>query len=368
MKLSRELEALAARGLLQERAPLAPLTTLGVGGAARFLVTVDDEPTLREALHWARLERMPVALLGGGSNAIVKDEGFEGVVIALRTRGIERTRAVDGTVHVTAAAGEPWDDFVARCVAEDLAGVECLSGIPGLVGATPIQNVGAYGQEVSGTIASVRVLDRSTLQTRVLEASECGFAYRDSALKRAPDRFVVLAVTFALAKGGAPVVRYKELNDALSMLAGKRGAPSLKLVRDTVIGMRRSKSMVVDPNDENRRSAGSFFLNPIVRTRAADALAAQLFDEGVIKDPRELPRYAAAPGYTKLPAGWLIERAGFKKGERRGAVAISTKHSLSLVCHDGATARALLAFASEISTGVRQRFGIELVREPVVLG
>jgi UDP-N-acetylmuramate dehydrogenase len=362
------LEVLRGRGALQEDAPLAPYTTLGLGGAARYLVTAQDEPTLRDALSWAQRESMQVALLGGGSNIVAKDEGFDGLVIALRTRGIERARAAGGVVHVTAAAGESWDDFVASCVADDLAGLECLSGIPGLVGATPIQNVGAYGQEVSGTIASVRVLDRASLQVKVLDASECRFAYRDSALKRTPERYAVLAVTFALAKGGAPIVRYKELSDSLAMLAGKGKAPSLKLVRETVIGLRRSKSMVLDPSDENGRSAGSFFLNPIVRTRVVDALAAQLVDEGVIKEAAALPRFSAGAGFTKLPAAWLIERAGFQKGERRGAVSISTKHSLSLVCHEGATSEALLGFASEIGERVTQRFGIELVREPVVLG
>ncbi len=345
---------------------LAPLTTLGLGGPARHFVTADDDETLRDALVWARSEGLPVALLGGGSNIIAADAGFDGVVIALRMRGV--SRVVDAErVHVTAAAGEPWDELVERCVSEDLAGIECLSGIPGMVGATPLQNVGAYGQEVSSTIASVRVLERATLRERTLSNSECDFSYRYSALKRDPERYVVLAVTFTLHEHGAPAIRYQELAKALS---SHGAAPSLAETRRTVIALRRNKGMVFDPGapDENTRSAGSFFVNPIVTGDVADALTARLIAEGGIASAAGLPRYPANdPGHAKLAAAWLIEAAGFRKGERRGNVGISTKHALALVCHSGATASELLAFAHEIETRIRDRFGVQLEREPVLL-
>jgi UDP-N-acetylmuramate dehydrogenase len=347
---------------------LAPLTTLGLGGPARCFVDAVDDETLRDALGWARARALPVALIGGGSNVIVPDAGFPGLVIALRMRGVAMTN--DGErVHVTAAAGEPWDELVGRSVSEGLAGIECLSGIPGLVGATPIQNVGAYGQEVSSTIASVRVLERDTLTERVLTNAECDFSYRYSALKRQPGRYVVLGVSFALHKGGAPLLRYQELVNAF-IARGGSSAPSLDDVRASVIALRRAKSMVYDPAapDENTRSAGSFFLNPIVPALQADALAAQLLAEGRIATPSALPRYPTADAtLAKLAAAWLIEAAGFRKGERRGAVGISTKHSLALVCHAGATADELIAFSNEIEARVQARFGVRLEREPVLL-
>ena len=351
---------------LQSKVALAPLTTLGLGGAARHFVEAGDVDTLRDALRWAREQALSVALLGGGSNVVVDDAGFSGLVIALRMRGVAMSSQGD-RVHVTAAAGEAWDELVARCVADDLAGIECLSGIPGLVGATPIQNVGAYGQEVSSSVASVRVLDRDTLQERTLSNVECEFSYRYSALKRDPSRYAVLAVTFALHKHGAPALRYQELVNAF---ASRTAPPSLAEVRSTVIALRRNKSMVLDraQPDENTRSAGSFFLNPIVPVAQADALAARLVSEGLVATAAVLPRYPTSdPALTKLAAAWLIEAAGFRKGESRGAVGISTKHSLALVCHPGAAAAELLAFAAEIETRVRARFGVQLEREPVLL-
>jgi len=244
-----------------------------------------------------------------------------------------------------------------------------LSGIPGLVGATPIQNVGAYGQEVSSTVRSVRVLERATLQEHVLSRQACDFSYRYSALKRDPSRYVVLAVTYALREHGAPAVVYQELINALA--PRDSSTPSLAEVRQTVIALRRKKSMVFDPSapDENTRSAGSFFLNPIVPAVQADALAAKLLADGRIATTSALPRYPAAdPDQVKLAAAWLIEAAGFIKGERRGAVGISSTHSLALVCHTGATTADLLAFAHEIGARVDASFGIQLEREPVLFG
>lgn len=333
--------------------PLAPLTTLGLGGPARYLARVEDEKHLPDLLESAARRGERVAILGGGSNLVVSDAGFEGLVLAMRTRGVSTIRR-DERVLVTAAAGEPWDELVARTVLDQLAGLECLSGIPGLVGATPIQNVGAYGQEVADTIASVRALDRLTLEVVELSPADCAFAYRDSMLKRDPDRYVVLSVTFALTPGGAPTVRYGELEKAL---AGK--PRDVATVRESVLALRRAKSMVIDPDDPNHRSAGSFFTNPIVDAEVADALSAQ---------QPAMPRWALADGRVKLAAGWLIEQSGIHKGLRSGGVGISTKHALALVHHGGATTAELLALAEHVRESVRARFGVTLEREPVLWG
>ena len=247
--------------------PLAPLTTLGLGGPARHFVAAVDEEILVEALRWAHARRLPVLVLGGGSNLVVGDAGFDGLAIQIATRGL----GFDDAGGVTAAAGEPWDALVAAVVARDLAGLECLSGIPGLVGATPIQNVGAYGQEVAETIRAVRVIERGSWRVQELPPEACGFGYRDSAFKRDPDRFVVLGVTFGLRRGGAPTLRYRELSDAL----GTHERPTLAETRQTVIALRAAKSMVIREDDPNRRSVGSFFTNPIVSAADAAAVAAR---------------------------------------------------------------------------------------------
>lgn len=317
-----------------------------------------------EGLRFAKARSLNAAVLGGGSNVVVSDAGFDGLVIAMAQRGI--ALSVRGSVaQLEVAAGEAWDDFVAMTVERDLAGLECLSGIPGLVGATPIQNVGAYGQEVAQCIRSVRVLDRSTLQTRELDASECGFGYRDSAFKRNPERCVVLSVTFSLRLGGEPSIAYAELAQALQL---RRATPTLSEVRESVLALRRAKSMVIGPDDENRRSAGSFFTNPIVSPEAAERLFAQAVREGSVGRAEDVPRYPATGGQIKLAAGWLVERAGFAKGQRRGAVGISTRHALALVHHGGGSSAELLALARAVRDGVRAKFGVTLVPEPVLLG
>lgn len=337
---------------LQQGVPLAPSTTFELGGKAAFYLEAADARAIERALRWAEDRGIRVAILGGGSNLIVDDRGFDGLVLAIRNRGVWMRRAGD-LVLVNAAAGEPWDELVARTVADGLAGLECLSGIPGRVGATPIQNVGAYGQEVADTICAVRALDRKRGWPTVIPASRCGFRYRDSRFKsEEPERYVVLSVTFALRPGGAPTVRYAELERALE------GKPrDVRTVRETVIALRRAKSMVLDPDDPNRRSAGSFFTNPIVDAALADALSAR--HEG-------MPRWPQPDGRVKLAAGWLIERAGITKGMRRGNVGVSTKHALALVHHGGGTSAELLAFSEEIRDAVRVRFGVELQREPVL--
>ena len=327
-------------------APLAPLTTLRLGGPAKRLVSVATEAELVEAVGEAD---EPLLLLAGGSNLVLPDAGWPGVVVRIETRGIER----DGAV-LEVQAGEPWDDLVAATVEEGLAGFECLSGIPGSVGATPIQNVGAYGQEVAETVRSVRVLDRATGTIHELAPADCGFAYRSSALKRT-DRWVVLAVTFALRR--APTsqpLRYAELARALDLEPGAR-AP-LGEVREAVLALRRGKGMVLDPADPDTISAGSFFMNPILDPDTIAALR-----------PRP-PAFPQPDGRVKTSAAWLIERAGFAKGYARGRVAISSKHALALVNRGGASTAELLALAREIAAGVRDRFGVQLEPEPTIVG
>lgn len=343
--------------------PLAPRTTLGLGGAARSLVEARDEGTLVEALAWAEDAGLPVLVLGGGSNVVVADGGFDGLVIQVALRGVTPTVGAGG-VALRVAAGEPWDALVAQAVDEGWAGLECLSGIPGLAGATPIQNVGAYGQEVAEVITAVHVWDRRAGARRVLSPAECRFGYRDSALKRDPDGAVVLALDLALRPGGAPTLRYAELAQAFEGAA----TPSLRQVRDRVLSLRRSKSMVVDPADPDSRSAGSFFTNPVVEAAVADAVVEQALREGLVARAAAVPRYPADGGRVKLAAAWLIEAAGFRKGQRRGAVGISSRHALALVHHGGGRTQELLGLAEEIRAGVRARFGVELRLEPVVVG
>ena len=348
---------------LHHDVPLAPRTTFGLGGRARYLVEATDEIILVHALRWAAAEDLPVLVLGGGSNLVVSDEGWDGLVVHMALRGIDTFRTA-GRLVVRVAAGEPWDDVVARAVDEGWAGLECLSGIPGSAGATPIQNVGAYGQEVAEVISAVHVWDRRAGQRRVLAPQECRFGYRDSAFKHDPDGAVVLAVDLALRPGGAPTLRYAELARALAGAA----TPSLSEVREHVLALRRSKSMVIDEADDNRRSAGSFFTNPIVDAGVAAALVEQAVRQGLAASAAAVPRFPAPDGRVKLAAAWLIEAAGFRKGERRGAVGISSRHSLALVHHGGGSTRELLALAEEIRERVRARFGVELQREPVLVG
>jgi UDP-N-acetylmuramate dehydrogenase len=346
-----------------ENVPLAPLTTLELGGPARFFAEVSDEASLLEAVDLGVRRGLPLFVLGGGSNLVVADGGFPGLVIRLTSRGVS-FRPVGDVVLCEAAAGEPWDAVVAAAVERGLAGLECLSGIPGSAGATPIQNVGAYGQEVSDTVNTVRALDRRSGALVDLPPEACAFAYRDSAFKRNPQDHVVLRVSYGLRPGGPPAVRYAELQTAMAA----QTAPDLASVRVAVLALRRRKSMVIDAADPNRRSVGSFFTNPIVPTAAADALGERAVADGLISTPAELPRFPATSGQVKLAAAWLIERAGFARGIRRGPVGISTAHSLALVHHGGGRTADLLALAREVRAGVEARFGLRLVPEPVIVG
>lgn len=342
---------------------LSTRTTLELGGAARAYAVARSEADVIDALEWARQQSMPVAILSGGSNLVVSDAGFDGLVIDLRSRGVAQRQTEDG-VDLTAQAGEPWDTLVEFVVSIGLSGVECLSGIPGRVGATPIQNVGAYGQEVASVVKYVRVLEPSTGLVHELDAPDCGFAYRHSRFKEEPSRFIVLAVTISLSREAPEPPRYAELQRALADV----DTPSLRQVRQTVLTLRRAKSMVLDANDPNRRSVGSFFTNPIVADSDLPAVLEGALALGVAKDMTDIPTYPATSGHTKLAAGWLIERAGFSKGLRRGAVGISSRHALGLVHHGGGTTQQLVELAREIQAGVQQRFGVMLRPEPVFLG
>jgi UDP-N-acetylmuramate dehydrogenase len=351
---------------IREQFPLAPLSTLGVGGPARYYARVTSEDEVREAVAWARARDLPLFVLGGGSNIVLSDEGHPGLVLHLATRGLT-SKPVGDTVELTAEAGEPWDDLVAAAVTQGWAGVECLSGIPGLVGATPIQNVGAYGQEVGETVSSVEALDLQTGRVERLTSAQCGFAYRDSRFKSADKgRFIVLRVTYALRPGGPPAVRYAEL--ARSLEERSLGAPSLAQVRETVIGLRRRKSMVLDPGDPNARSVGSFFTNPIVPAAVADDLESALRRDGVLREGEHPPRFPAGEGRVKLSAAWLIERSGLAKGYQRGKVGLSSRHTLAIVNRGGAAAADVVALAREVRARVHDRFGVTLVPEPVFVG
>ncbi|MEI5675390.1 MULTISPECIES: UDP-N-acetylmuramate dehydrogenase [unclassified Nocardioides] len=335
---------------------LADHTTLRVGGAAGSYVRAATEDELTEAVTAAEMAGEPVLVLGGGSNLLVADEGFPGTVVEVATTGLELDVEDDdptcGGVLATVAAGETWDDLVALAVERGWVGVEALSGIPGSVGATPIQNVGAYGQEVAQTIASVRVWDRRLRGVRTFAAADCGFGYRHSRFKADPGRHVVLSVTFQLRQGtlGAPVA-YAELARTLGVEVGAR-AP-LADVRAAVLGLRRGKGMVLDPADHDTWSAGSFFTNPVVGAGAV---------------PEGAPAWPQPDGSVKTSAAWLIDHAGFAKGYGEGPARLSTKHPLALTNRGSASADDLLALAREVRDGVEERFGIRLVNEPVLVG
>jgi UDP-N-acetylmuramate dehydrogenase len=348
------MSALAVR----ERVPLAPFTTLGVGGAARWFVEAPDEAAARAAHAWARERGVPLRVLGGGSNLVVSDGGVEALVVRVALQGLT-TREVGGALELTAAAGEPWDGVVRAAVDRGWAGLECLSGIPGLVGATPIQNVGAYGQEVSDSVVAVRALDTSIGEIVSVPAADCGFAYRDSVFKRqAPGRWIVLAVTYRLRPHGRPTLTYADV--ARHLAERSMTHPTLADVRTAVLAIRRTKSMVLDdPGDPNRRSCGSFFLNPILGPADAERVLARAGDPA-------MPRWPQPDGRVKLSAAWLIERAGFARGARAGVVGLSTHHTLAIVAHDGARAADVLAYARRVQDRVAERFGVTLTLEPVV--
>ncbi len=342
---------------IEENLPLAPLTTLGVGGPARYFAAVATLDDLREALAFARARALPWFVLGGGSNMVIADSGFGGLIVHVALRGCERRRENSKELF-TVAAGENWDAFVAQTVDANCAGVECMSGIPGTAGATPVQNVGAYGQEVADTIAEVQVLDTRSGDVRSFCNPACEFAYRTSIFNTTqPGRYVVLAVTFALEPGGAPGISYADLQKYFAA----RAAPTLAEVRQAVREIRASKAMLLVAGDDDCHSAGSFFKNPVL----SDDQFAQLSERAT---PDAIPHWRAANGEIKVSAAWLVEHAGFCKGYSRGAVAISRKHALAIVNRGGAKAADVVALKDAVEAAVRSRFGLDLHPEPVLLG
>jgi UDP-N-acetylmuramate dehydrogenase len=346
---------------VREDVELAALCTLGVGGRARAYVEARSIEETRAALRLARDRGLPLLVLGGGSNLVIGDLGFDGLVLHVALRGRELTRGEDGTVDLVAGAGEEWDPLVAFAVENGLAGIECLSGIPGRVGATPIQNVGAYGQEVRETIVALSALDVHTGELVTFTNEECRFGYRDSRFKREDrGRYVVTSVTFRLREGGAPAIRYADLEKKLAASGVEN--PTLADARRAVLEVRRSKSMVIDPDDENRRSVGSFFMNPVVSEEEWRGLEPRL--RAAVPPDTRVPAWPGPAG-VKLSAAWLIENAGLHKGLRRNGVGISTRHTLALVNCGGAKAADVAALAAEIRARVRDRFGVTLQPEPV---
>jgi UDP-N-acetylmuramate dehydrogenase len=339
----------------RQHVPLAPFTTFEIGGPAAWFAEATTESDIEAAVDFATERKLRLVVLGGGSNVLVSDAGFDGLVLHIALRGIDHSGSV-----LSAAAGEDWDALVARSVAADLAGIECLSGIPGTVGGTPVQNVGAYGQEVSRTIRTVRVFDRVTRQWADLGNADCGFAYRRSRFNQGPDRdrFIVSRVTYVLEQNVPASVTYTDLKHYFK----SQGivAPCLQQVREAVLCIRLGKGMVVTPDHPERRSAGSFFKNPVVPVSKLRHIA----DAAGLPEA-EVPRYPAGAGAVKLPAAWLLERAGFVKGYRQGAAAVSTRHTLALTNQGGATAAEITALRDNIQTRVGELFGISLEPEPV---
>jgi len=345
---------------IEENFPLAEMTTFKVGGAAKLFVRVESENELFQALEMASKSDHEVFILGGGSNILVSDEGFEGVVIHIDLKGATVAESNNGRVIVTAAAGEDWDEFVGFCVEQNLAGLECLSGIPGLVGGTPIQNVGAYGQEVSESIVSVKAFDRLSKTVKTLQNEDCGFEYRKSIFNTTEkDRYVVLEVQYSLAKNGAPKIVYGDLK---ATFEGRE--PSLIETRRAVCEIRESKGMLVRQGGLDAQSAGSFFKNPIVSREKLTDLELKMRQKDIVN----VPHYSIDDNTVKIPAAWLIEQAGFQKGFTKGNAGLSTKHTLALTNRGNSTAEEILNLKNEIQQKVFGEFGIELNPEPNLIG
>lgn len=371
------------------------MTTLKIGGPARYFLKAETEQQVLEGFDFAEKNDLKVFVLGGGSNVLISDRGFYGLVLQVALKGIaanadrgmrneeirdgttklhEETRnktetrnphsAIRNPQSITVQAGEDWDPIVGYCVNQNLAGIECLSGIPGFVGGTPVQNVGAYGQEVSETVVSVRVYDRKFKGIRELTNAECGFTYRTSIFNSVErDRYVVLAVTYELVRNGEPKLVYRDLQNYFA----ERGAGpdvTLKQTRDAVLEIRRAKSMVIDEGDPNAQSAGSFFKNPIVSGERFAEIANIAADLAV----GDVPSFTVDDASVKIPAAWLIERSGFHKGYRLGNAGISTKHSLAIVNIGNATAAEIVDLKNTIQSGVKEKFGIDLTPEPIFIG
>lgn len=342
---------------VRENVPLAPLTTLGVGGPARFFFEAASTEQVRAAVEWSRERKLALFVLGGGSNLLISDSGFPGLVLKVALRGV-----TERSGQYIVGAGEPWDNFVERAVKDDRAGIECLSGIPGTVGGTPVQNVGAYGQEVSETIMEVKALDLANVSSCTFSNDDCEFSYRQSRFNtRQRGRWIITEVAFALRPSGAPKLAYRDLKEYLA--SRDIASPSLQQTRDAVREIRRGKAMLIVPGDDDARSAGSFFKNPVLAPAEYQRLLETAAQRG-----EKVPSYPAEGQSFKVPAAWLVEHAGFTKGFTRGAVGISRKHALAIVNRGGATAADVVALKNEIQQRVRDTFGIELHPEPVMVG
>ena len=361
---------------IEENVPLAPLTTLQVGGAARFVAELRREDEAQEAMQFAKRRELPLFVLGGGSNLVVADSGWPGLVLKIAIGGIANPTTNDTTgnaVLFSVGAGVNWDDFVAQAVAQNCAGVECLSGIPGSVGGTPVQNVGAYGQEVADTIESVRAFDLKEDRIVVLPKPACGFRYRASIFNSTErGRYVILRVNYRLHRGGAPSLKYADLQRHFAgrvqesfseRPAEKKPPPSLAETRAAVREIRRSKGMLIVPGDEDCRSAGSFFKNPVLSEAQFQELAARAASKAL-----EIPSYPALDAQKKVSAAWLVEHAGFSKGYAAGAAGISNKHALALINRGNAKASDIVELKDKIQRGVQEAWGILLEPEPVFVG
>jgi UDP-N-acetylmuramate dehydrogenase len=345
--------------LIRENVPLAPLTTLQVGGPARYFAEATSAQDVIEAVNYASTRTLPFFVLGGGSNLVIADSGWPGLVLKVAIPGID-SGSESGRRVFEVGAGETWDDFVSTAVAQDCAGVECLSGIPGSVGGTPVQNVGAYGQEVSETIDSVLALDLRDRQVRELCAEACGFAYRSSIFNTTQrGRHIILRVTFALTPGGAPRIAYADLQ---KHFAGQ-STPTLAQTREAVRAIRLSKAMLIVPGDDDCRSAGSFFKNPVLSAAQFAEVTARAAENNLA-----IPSYPAAGQARKISAAWLVEHSGFRKGWGTGAAGISRKHALAIVNRGSATAADIVALKDGIQSQVHRQWGILLEPEPVLVG
>jgi UDP-N-acetylmuramate dehydrogenase len=345
---------------IQENIALAPLTTLKVGGRARYFACAGSVEDVQAAVNFAESKNLPLFVLGGGSNVLISDEGWRGLVLQIGILGIDHTHERQ-TIRLIVGAGEDWDSFVAFCVTRHLAGVECLSGIPGSAGATPVQNVGAYGQEVSQIIASVLVFDLSSKEVREMDAADCEFGYRSSIFNtRERGRHIILRVTYELRAGGTPNLHYAELQ---KYFAGRHEAPTLAEVRKAVLEIRARKGMLITPGDPDSRSAGSFFKNPVLTTSQFEDALRRAQERNL-----QMPSYPASSQQRKISAAWLVENSGFCKGYIKGQAGISTKHALALINRGEATAAEIAALRDEIQEGVRKQWDITLEPEPVPVG
>lgn len=348
---------------LEENIPLAPLTTFRLGGPARFFAEVTSPSDVTEAVAFARTRKLPLFILGGGSNLVVSDSGWPGLVLKIATSGIERRPGHndEGYVLFDVGAGESWDRFVSHAVMAQCAGVECLTGIPGSVGGTPVQNVGAYGQEVSETIESVEVFDLHDGQVRELCREACGFEYRSSIFNTSErGRFIILRVTYALTPDGEPSLKYADLKRHFE---GRETSPNLAETREAVRHIRASKGMLIVPGDPDCQSAGSFFKNPILSEAQHEQLVAHAHAKHLT-----VPSYPALEKKKKVSAAWLVEKSGFARGYGFGHVGISSKHALAIINRGGATAAEVVALKDQIQHRVEEIWGVRLEPEPVMVG